>query len=407
MSHAVFDCKHCGYTQPVDPVHIGSVFSCPTCSAVVMVTPAQTPGAGNPVTQGQQEARQVVEQTQQAVQQTQQAVQQTQQTMQQTHQAVRQAAYEAQMAAQQQAQQAQQQIQQQAQAAQQRVLQAQQQAQQRVQEQAGHVQQQAAQYVEQQGYQAAQQVYRQGGQAAEQVAAAAAQYADAPAHGTYAVQDVNADPYAQYAANTAQAGYAQAQTLQAAQAHNAAPARQSGFDPAMVAYQTGAVSSPVGVPVASSKVSGRLPDPSPSSTPGFDPLAAEHPLNVPTPDSRRTGSVFANVLLFAVLYILFMTPYLLPYLKLFGVTDLTLLESGAVMSPFTLRLVCSICLVVIALFRGLAIYKAWLFVLPVIAGILDFLPALGLPSFTAPALHTLTLALGVLLSPRRSRRLSF
>ena len=176
--------------------------------------------------------------------------------------------------------------------------------------------------------------------------------------------------------------------------------QQPGFDPAMVAYQTGAVNSPVGVSVAPygniTDVSGQPYD-----------SAMDHPLNVPIPDSRRTGSVFGNVLLFAVLYILFMTPYLLPYLKNFGLTDLTLLESGSVMSPFTLKLVCSTCLIIIALFRGIAIGKTWLFVFPVIAGVVAFIPGLGLPSFVSPALHALTLALGVLMSPRRTRKLTF
>jgi predicted RNA-binding Zn-ribbon protein involved in translation (DUF1610 family) len=47
MSNAVFACEKCGYSQAIDPVHIGSVFSCPTCGNVVEVTP----GPPDPVPQ--------------------------------------------------------------------------------------------------------------------------------------------------------------------------------------------------------------------------------------------------------------------------------------------------------------------------------------------------------------------
>lgn len=349
MNHAVFDCKQCGYSQAVDPVHIGTVFSCPTCAAVVMVTALEPPPA-----------------------------------QEQTGYTPQQAAAEAEYAAQQ-AQAAQQQaVQPDARHEQQPEQQTQDQSQLAAQ-QAYHAAQQAQQYVQQEAEQAATQAAEAG--YAEQAAEAAQAYAQHPA---YSPQQ-SAPQYA-----------APSQEHQAQQPQYAAP-QQQGFDPAMVAYQTGAVNSPVGVSVAHSHFGGGVVEPvaQPFESPG-DP-----PLNVPMPDSRRSGSIFGNVLLFAVLYILFMAPYLLPYLKSFGIADLSLLESGSVLSPFTLKLVCSACLIIIALFRGLAIGKGWLLIFPVIAGVISFMPGLDLPSFVVPALHALTLALGVLMSPKRSRRLSF
>jgi predicted RNA-binding Zn-ribbon protein involved in translation (DUF1610 family) len=49
MSNAVFACEKCGYSQAIDPVHIGSVFSCPTCGNVVEVTPGPPDPAPRPV----------------------------------------------------------------------------------------------------------------------------------------------------------------------------------------------------------------------------------------------------------------------------------------------------------------------------------------------------------------------
>jgi hypothetical protein len=48
MSNAVFACEKCGYSQAIDPVHIGSVFSCPTCGNVVEVTPGPPDPAPQP-----------------------------------------------------------------------------------------------------------------------------------------------------------------------------------------------------------------------------------------------------------------------------------------------------------------------------------------------------------------------
>lgn len=384
MNQAVFNCTHCGYSQAVDPVYIGTVFSCPTCSAVVMVTAVGAPDSGQapppPQQTAPQESPAADHQPQQAAYQVQQTAPQAQQ---QAAQAQQQTAQTQQQSAQEASRQAQQHSEQIAQQAQLAAQQAQQQA-----------QQHAEQYIQQTAY------------AAQQAGQAGAAQAQATANGYAQQANDAATAYAQDYAYAEQANPAQEQAAyieqggQALQPQNAAPPQQPGFDPAMVAYQTGAVNSPVGVPVAPS---GPVGD---TYNQPFE-NAMEHPLNVPVPDSRRSGSVFGNVLLFAILYILFMTPYLLPYLKSFGLTDLSLLESGSVMSPFTLKLVCSACLIIIALFRGIAIGKAWLFAFPVVAGVVSFMPNLGLPLFIPPAFHALTLALGVLLSPRRTRKLTF
>lgn len=352
MNQAVFDCKQCGYTQAVDPVHIGTVFSCPTCSAVVMVTAVAPPEPEQPPQVSQQAAAQANA--------TIQAPQAAQYTAQQTQQAAQYAAQQAQQA-------------------------------QQTAENATQQDQQALQQTAQQTQQHIQHGHNQNQMAAQQAA-------QATANVNYGEQTAEAAPYAQ---NAAYAGHHDVSAQQHYSQHM--PPQQQGFDPAMVAYQTGAVNSPVGVSVAQSHITGGTVEPvaQPFESPGTPPL------NVPVPDARRGGSVFGNVLLFAILYILFMAPYLLPYLKNFGITDLSLLESGSVMSPFVLLLVCSTCLVIIALFRGLAIGKAWLFIFPVLAGAISFMPSLNLPSFSAPTLHVLTLALGVLFSPRRSRRLTF
>ena len=348
MTLAVFDCKNCGYSQPVDAVHIGTVFSCPTCSAVVMVT-AVEPSAPELAAEPMQyaETRQEAQQpAQQEAVQPQPEVQQAVVQQQQAQQAAQEAAYVAQQQSQAQDQQAQQYAQQAA---------------------------QQTQYTQQQ--------YEQAYMAAQQEAQ---QEAQQPAM-----------EYTDYASTT----WTEEQD---SGVQDPAPARQAGFDPAMVAYQTGAVSSPIGVPVASSQADGAEVAPQP-----YEAQPKGHSRKVPVPDLRRTGSLFNNVLLFAVLYIFFMAPYLIPYFKSLNIMDISLFESGSVMSPFTLKLVCSVCLVIIALFRGLATNNIWLFALPVIAGALAFIPAFPVPSFVAPALHVATLALGVLLSPRPRRRLIF
>ena len=361
MTLAVFDCKNCGYTQPVDAVHIGTVFSCPTCSAVVMVT-AVEPSAPEPAAEPVQYAE------------TQQAVMQAQQAAHEAAYLAQQAAHEAAYLAQQQSQA------QNHQQAQQYAQQAAQEAAYLAQQQSQTQDQQAQQYAQQAAPQPqyTQQQYEQAYMAAQQEAQQPAmEYADDYASTTWTAEQDSAvqDP---------------------------APARQAGFDPAMVAYQTGAVSSPIGVPVASSQAGGAEVAPQP-----YEGQPKGHSRNVPVPDLRRTSSLFSNVLIFAVMYIFFMAPYLIPYLKSLNIMDISLFESGSVMSPFTLKLVCSVCLVIIALFRGLATNNTWLFVFPVVAGALTFIPALPLPSFLAPALHVVTLALGVLLSPRPTRRLIF
>jgi hypothetical protein len=49
MSNALFACEKCGYSQALDPVYVGSVFSCPTCGNVVTVTPGLPEPAAQPV----------------------------------------------------------------------------------------------------------------------------------------------------------------------------------------------------------------------------------------------------------------------------------------------------------------------------------------------------------------------
>ena len=405
MTLAVFDCKNCGYTQPVDAVHIGTVFSCPTCSAVVMVT-AVEPSAPEPAAEPMQyaETQQAAVQTQQAAQeaaylaQQQRQAQNHQQAQQYAQQAAQEAAYLAQQQSQAQDQQAQQYAQQAAQEAaylaQQQSQAQDQQTQQYAQQYAQQAAQEAAYLAQQQGQAQDQQTQQYAQQAAPQPQYTQQQYEQAYMAAQQEAQQP-AMEYADYASTTWTAE-------QDSAVQDPAPARQAGFDPAMVAYQTGAVSSPIGVPVASSQAGGAEVAPQP-----YEGQPKGHSLNVPVPDLRRTSSLFSNVLLFAVLYIFFMAPYLIPYLKSLNIMDISLFESGSIMSPFTLKLVCSVCLVIIALFRGLATNNTWLFALPVVAGALTFIPALPLPSFVAPALHVVTLALGVLLSPRPTRRLIF
>jgi Membrane protein involved in colicin uptake len=387
MTLAVFDCKNCGYTQPVDAVHIGTVFSCPTCSAVVMVT-AVEPSAPEPAAEPVQYAE------------TQQAVMQAQQAAHEAAYLAQQAAHEAAYLAQQQSQaQNHQQAQQYAQqAAQEAAYLAQQQSQtqdQQAQQYAQQAAQEAAYLAQQQSQTQDQQAQQYAQQAAPQPQYTQQQYEQA----YMAAQQEAQQPAMEYADDYASTTWTAEQD---SAVQDPAPARQAGFDPAMVAYQTGAVSSPIGVPVASSQAGGAEVAPQP-----YEGQPKGHSRNVPVPDLRRTSSLFSNVLIFAVMYIFFMAPYLIPYLKSLNIMDISLFESGSVMSPFTLKLVCSVCLVIIALFRGLATNNTWLFVFPVVAGALTFIPALPLPSFLAPALHVVTLALGVLLSPRPTRRLIF
>lgn len=139
----------------------------------------------------------------------------------------------------------------------------------------------------------------------------------------------------------------------------------------------------------------------------FEAASAQGGMVVPQPEARRKkGSVFGNVLVFAILYILFMAPYLLPYLESYNINGLSVLTSGSILSPFMMRAICSGALIITALLRGFAIDKFWLFLFPACATALDFIPNLGLPSFTPTVLHALTLALGVLMGPKKARKLS-
>ena len=396
MTLAVFDCKNCGYSQPVDAVHIGTVFSCPTCSAVVMVT-AIEPSAPEPATEpvqyaetqqeAQQPEQQAAVQAQSAAQEAAYLAQQQSQQEQQAQQYAQQAAQEADYLAGQpsQDQQAQQYAQQAAQEAEYLAEQPSQD------QQAQQYAQQAAQEAD---YLAEQPSQDQQAQQYAQQAAAQTQYTQQPYEQGYMAAQQPATEYADYASTTWT-------SEQDSGVQDPAPARQAGFDPAMVAYQTGAVSSPIGVPVASSQADGAEVAPQP-----YESQPKGHSRKVPVPELRRTSSLFSNVLFFAVLYIFFMSPYLMPYLKALNIMDISLFEPGSVMSPSTLKRVCSVCLVIIALFRGLSINITWLFALPVIAGALAFIP-ISLPSFVAAILHVATLALGVLLSPRPKRRLIF
>jgi len=108
---------------------------------------------------------------------------------------------------------------------------------------------------------------------------------------------------------------------------------------------------------------------------------------------------FGNVLTFAVLYVLFLIPtYVLPWA---GSNSLMFAAAssefeGQIPPAFWGHLGALGVLVLLAFCRGRLIGKAWLPVLPVIAGLFDLMPGLSMVPFVPTAFHVVTLVLGVM-----------
>lgn len=109
------------------------------------------------------------------------------------------------------------------------------------------------------------------------------------------------------------------------------------------------------------------------------------------------GLFFTSLPAFLIVYLVAMVPtYILPYL---GSNSVVLNAAAAAAGlagtlPFWMHLGFLWILVSCAMFRGVAIERNWLPVLPLVAAAFDMLPGLNLVPFVPTALHVATLILG-------------
>lgn len=129
----------------------------------------------------------------------------------------------------------------------------------------------------------------------------------------------------------------------------------------------------------------------------MEPVGTDASRSFPVKAASVIGAFFTSLPAFLTVYIVAMVPtYILPYLG----SNSAVLNAAAAASglagtlPFWMHLGFLWILVSCAMFRGVAIERNWLPVLPLVAAAFDMLPALNLIPFVPTALHVTTLILG-------------
>jgi len=110
---------------------------------------------------------------------------------------------------------------------------------------------------------------------------------------------------------------------------------------------------------------------------------------------------FANGMVFAVVYIVFMLPtYLLPWMGSNSTAINAVAVAGETWNPlFLMHLFCLALLVGITWLRGVHVNKAWLVIIPIVAAAFDLIPGFNWVPFVPTVMHIFALVKGVASSP--------